>query len=255
MLLVALFISPALLCMKSSFEPHELKFFEEHFSKENLKKYHLPNEIQIFNNLSQQDMTNAVMITLSKKTSTLAYKLIMFWQDKIDINLPRTALSPSFLAEWRFTLLHEIIDLYIYYLTTHKHSDSQNKYKIFYLQMVNAFKHTINPNIIDQSDQLSIIKRILLPPVLAISKKHTKLKQFLKEFLEEFHDQIKSEIVDDALKVCVIEEHDSAQRVVNKHDCIIILQSYSYFPKKLSFTKERLEKTYNCYFRFKDVDK
>lgn len=249
-LLGALLISPALLCMENSFSPDELKYLDECFSETSLKEFGLHSKIPIFNNPSQQDMSNAVMIVLFKNNTKMACKLLMLWQDTIDINLPRTATKPISIS-WCIRIFPEIIDICLKLLT--EKTGALAIYQELYRTVVQVFKQKIDPNLIDRDHQKSIPNMILLYPTLALVWKHSKAKRFLKEFLDDFHGQITKEIAEDAMNMCTIQNHDSHVGVANKKHCLTILQSY--FPKKLSFTKERLEKTYNCHFRFKNMDK
>lgn len=273
-LLISLFIlalCPPLAGMHTQSRSKALEKYVQIY--ENSRNGSIENEIQCFEKLqtsisqlgtlSQKFMTKAIFYTLfTERFPHATQKLLVIWDKEIDMNF-----------DYESTLFYNIVFDYAqlciifpkerletkymddYYIKIFQCVDDIETYRQLYEYVSDTFKDKVNVNI--KRDGNTLLVQIITEYILN-SKDNPYFKSFLKSFLEKFHNHIDIFIPNSdnktAFEMCSeTNTKDLEHNLENKK--YVLKKLKKYFPDKLIFTKERLEKAHNCHFRFKNMDK
>lgn len=218
----------------------------------------------------QRDMKKTLLFCIEHNHIAIMQQLLILWSNIIDINfvtqqdsplcniimmeyaknfyLPALIYTPDALGDSWYLLDGDNLQFVLMSYT--RILRYRRDFLLFYTYFCDCFKNKVNVNI---DDGKGVLSTILCKEYIEKKNADTTYEIFLEDFFKEFHNHIlingpinASESVFD---VCVVKNSDTQEHIKNKKDLLVLL--HKYFPQKLSFTKERLDKLHNCRWRFR----
>lgn len=183
------------------------------------------------------------------------HRLLLLWEKAIDINLHSTKQEVSLacmIVNDYLRILNQEIFADILLNTQEEVIQLITSYTNIYVLLCERLADGIDINEpIDLHNNTYLLKIIKS----SLEYSHTfapQINGFLTHFIRKFrhrmdpyaHDYQQKNVFD----LCTIKEGDMQERVKNKQFLAALLKKY--FPDKLCFTKDKLDKLHNCHFRF-----